>query len=146
MNNICEKLTCKSGEETCVGYLYQIKKDSQLPCIIMGSGFGGTQDTPSMIATANSFAQAGLAAFTLDYRHLGESEGEPRQLVNIQGQQEDILSAIHFIKEHPFTDGNRLALWGSSLGGGHAVSVAAKSPDISAVIAQIPFIIYLIDN
>ncbi|MDF2036475.1 alpha/beta hydrolase [Cytobacillus oceanisediminis] len=122
-----------------VGYLYQVKNDNQLPCIIMGSGFGGTQDTPSMIAKAKSFAQAGFAAFTFDYRNLGESEGRPRQLVSIAGQQEDFLSAISFIKGQPSVDGKRLALWGSSLGGGHVVSVAAISSDISTVISQIPF-------
>jgi len=134
-----EKLEFRSGGTACVGYLYRKPSESPKPCVIMGAGFGGTQDTPSMTAVATALAEAGYHAFTFDYRHLGESEGEPRQLVSVPGQQEDFLSAIRFIKEHPEVDKTRLGLWGSSLGGGHVISVAAKTKGIVAVIAQIPF-------
>ncbi|MCX7747442.1 MAG: alpha/beta hydrolase [Clostridia bacterium] len=136
---ISERLEFKSSGTNCVGYLYHLESHTLKPCIIMGSGFGGTQDTPSMIAVATAFAQAGFCAFTFDYRSLGESDGQPRQVVSIPGQQEDFLSAIRFIKKHSAVDENRLALWGSSLGGGHVISVASRSSDISVVIAQIPF-------
>jgi dienelactone hydrolase len=36
-------------------------------------------------------------------------------------------------------DPERIALWGTSLGGGHVVVVAADDPRLAAVIAQIPF-------
>jgi len=134
-----EKLEFRSGGTACIGYLYRKPSESLKPCVIMGSGFGGTQDTPSMIAVATAFAEAGNHAFTFDYRHLGESKGEPRQLVSIPGQLEDFMSAVQFIKDHPEVDQARLGLWGSSLGGGHVISVAAKMKEISAVIAQIPF-------
>ena len=32
-----------------------------------------------------------------------------------------------------------MALWGTSLGGGHVVTVAADDPRIAAVVAQLPF-------
>lgn len=136
---IIDRLEFISGTITCVGYLYRVKSDETVPCIVMGSGFGGTQDTPSMISAATAFAQAGFNAFTFDYRNLGESDGQPRQLVSIDGQQEDFLSAISFIKNHPSVDEKSLGVWGSSLGGGHVISVAAIEKELSAVIAQIPF-------
>ena len=136
---ITERLEFKSSGVTCIGYLYRMKSDVPSPCVVMGAGFGGTQDTPSMNAVATAFAQAGFHAFTFDYRNLGESEGQPRQLVSIPGQQEDFSSAVHFIKEHPAVEGKRMAIWGSSLGGGHVISVAAREKGLSAVIAQIPF-------
>ena len=138
-NVIVNRLEFISGNTTCVGYLYHMKSDAPRPCIVMGSGFGGTQDTPSIIAVATAFAQAGFHAFTFDYRNLGESDGQPRQLVSIDGQQEDFLSAISFIKKQPAVDEKALGIWGSSLGGGHVISVAAKEKDLSVVIAQIPF-------
>ncbi|MCR8842498.1 dienelactone hydrolase family protein [Paenibacillus sp. SC116] len=134
-----ERLEFQSGGATCVGYLYRLEDDSPKPCMIIGSGFGGTQDTPSLIAVATGFAQEGFCAFTFDYRHLGESGSLPRQIVSISGQQEDFLSAIRFIREHPSVDERRLGLWGSSLGGGHVISVASKAPEIKVVIAQIPY-------
>lgn len=86
-----------------------------------------------MVAVATAFAQAGFHAFTFDYRNLGESEGEIRQLVNVSGQQEDFLQAIRYIKKHPAVDETRLGLWGSSLGGGHVISVAAQTKDVSVL-------------
>lgn len=61
----------------------------KLQCIFMGHGFGGTQDTPALVANAEDFTNAGFAVLTFDYRSFGESDGSPRQVVNIQGQIED---------------------------------------------------------
>ena len=138
-NIVKERLEFPSGKETCVGYLYYTNSETPRPCIIIGSGFCGTQDTPSIIAVAESFAKAGFCAFTIDYRHLGESSGEPRQHVDIAGQQEDFIAAVKFINKNPHVNADKLGLWGTSLGGGHVVSVAAKMPEISAVVSQIPY-------
>jgi alpha/beta superfamily hydrolase len=95
-----ERLEFKSGGTACVGYLYGKSTEIPKPCIIMRAGFGGTQDTPSMVAVETAFAQAGFHAFTFDYRNLGESEGEIRQLVSVSDQQEDFMQAIRYIKKH----------------------------------------------
>lgn len=50
-----------------------------VPCIVMNHGFGGTRDW-ILENYAMRFQDAGMAILTLDYRHFGESEGEPRQL------------------------------------------------------------------
>lgn len=55
-----ERLEFKSGGTACVGYLYCNSTEIPKPCVIMGAGFGGTQDTPSMVAVATAFAQAGF--------------------------------------------------------------------------------------
>src|SRR5690606_18133886 len=39
----------------------------------------------------------------------------------------------------PEVDAHRTALWGTSLGGGHAVSVATADPAVAAVVVQVPF-------
>jgi alpha-beta hydrolase superfamily lysophospholipase len=109
------------------------------PCVVMGTGFGGTQDTPSIIFAAQQFASSGFAALTFDYRHFGESYGEPRQIVRIQGQLADFHAAVGFARSQAGIDPDRIALWGTSLGGGHVVSVAARDPRIAAVVAQVPF-------
>jgi alpha/beta superfamily hydrolase len=87
---------------------------------------------------ATRFAEGGIAALIFDYRNFGESEGEPRQLVEIAGQQTDIRSAVEYVRSRPEIDPDRIALWGNSLGGGHVIAVAAEDPRIGAVIAQIP--------
>jgi dienelactone hydrolase len=105
----------------------------------MGTGFSGTQDTPSIQAVAAAFAAAGFAALTFDYRNFGESGGNPRQLVRIKTQLEDFHAAIQCARSQPTIRSDRIALWGTSLGGGHVITVAAEDSTIAAVVAQIPF-------
>lgn len=129
-----------SGGVGCVGYFYRSPGgDAPVPCVVVGTGFSGTQDTPSIGAAAEAFAAAGFAALTFDYRHFGESGGSPRQLVSVKGQLEDFHAAIHCARDHAGVDPARVALWGTSLGGGHVVAVAARDPRIAAVVAQVPF-------
>ena len=66
-----------------------------VPCIVMGNGFGGTKDI-LMEDYAIRYQEAGFAALTFDYRHFGESEGEPRQLMLISKQLEDYAAAVEY--------------------------------------------------
>jgi hypothetical protein len=135
-------VTFPAGGETCVGRLYGDAPgpaDARKPCVVLCHGFGGTQDTPAFTATARDFVRAGYLALTLDYRRFGESSGLPRQLVNIADQLDDIAAAVGHARTHPGVDPDRIVLWGTSLGGGHVVTAAARDPRIAAVIAQIPY-------
>ena len=139
---MCERTQVRfeSGGVDCVGYLsHPTGGGAPVPCLVLAHGFSGTQDTPSMQAVAQVVAGAGFAALTFDYRNFGESGGTPRQLITIQGQQEDLHAAIRFARSHPLIDPARIALWGTSLGGGHVIAVAADDPRLAAVVAQIPF-------
>ena len=60
-------------------------------------------------------------------------------MVSIEGQLEDWRAAIRFARTLEGVDPERIALWGSSLGGGHVIVVAAEDPRVAAVVAQIPF-------
>ncbi|HEY9265744.1 MAG TPA: alpha/beta fold hydrolase [Mycobacterium sp.] len=134
-----ERVTFDSGGDTCVGYLYGDSGPTPRPCVVLCTGFGGTQDTPSIIATAQAFADHGYRALSFDYRNFGESGGEPRQLVDISGQLDDIHAAVEFARRLDGVDPARIVLWGTSLGGGHVVMAAAHDPRVAAVIAQVPF-------
>jgi fermentation-respiration switch protein FrsA (DUF1100 family) len=134
-----ERVTYTSGGVSCVGYFHGVRGGVARPCVVLCTGFGGTQDTPSIAANAHAFAVAGYVAMTFDYRNFGESAGEPRQLVDIAGQLEDIHAAVQCARGRNGVDADRIILWGTSLGGGHAVTAAARDPRIVAVIAQIPF-------
>ena len=120
-------------------YFHQpnVTTNQRLPIIVMANGYGMEWQfgTDKFI---NAFTQSGIATLNFDYRHFGESEGQPRQLVDIPGQQEDLLTAIEHAKAQPWVDPSRIIVWGSSLGGGHAISVVAQSPSICAMVAQVP--------
>jgi pimeloyl-ACP methyl ester carboxylesterase len=138
-----------SGGQQCAGYLLlpatlaseasRRENPTVLPAVILCAGFGGTQDTPSIRAAADAFVEAGFATLTFDYRSFGESEGIPRQVPNLREQLRDIRSAIRFLRSDPRIDASRITLWGTSLGGAHAVVAAAHDRRIAAVVAQVPF-------
>ena len=109
------------------------------PAVLICTGFGGTQDTPSIVAAATTFAAVGWIAMTFDYRSFGLSGGEPRQVVSVRRQLADIRAAIAYLRSRPEVDPDRVALWGSSLGGGHVITIAAEDAQIAGVVAQVPF-------
>lgn len=133
-----QKVSFVSGDTTCAGYLYlPASVASPTPCVVLAHGFSGTMDR--LFVHAERFASAGLAALVFDYRSFGESGGEPRQNVDLTGQQDDLRAAVASARDHGDIDANKVALWGNSLGGAHAISVAAHDPRIAAVVAQVPF-------
>ena len=110
-----------------------------VPCIIMGNGFGGTKDL-ILERYAIRYQQAGFAVLAFDYRHFGESEGEPRQLIWIPYQLEDWSAAIEYARGLKEIDPARIALWGTSLSGGHVIVIAARDSKIACVSAQVPLL------
>ncbi|HWB70386.1 MAG TPA: alpha/beta hydrolase [Solirubrobacterales bacterium] len=109
------------------------------PCIVMGSGLSCVRDQ-RLEAFAERFAAAGVAALAFDYRHFGESGGEPRQLMSDARQREDFRAALAFARADEGVDASRVALWGFSLGGGHVQALAMREPGIAATICVAPVI------
>jgi pimeloyl-ACP methyl ester carboxylesterase len=102
----------------------------------MAHGFGGTRDS-GLLPFARAFASAGIGALVFDYRGFGDSAGSPRQLVSFRRHRRDYAAAIMFARTIDGVDPDRIAVWGTSYGGGHALAVAADDPQIAAVVAQV---------
>ncbi|MCL2581064.1 MAG: CocE/NonD family hydrolase [Streptosporangiales bacterium] len=108
------------------------------PVIVMAHGLGCVR-AMGLASYAGRFSAAGYACLVFDYRHFGDSEGEPRQLLSVARQREDWQAAIACARDLPETDGGRVIAWGASFAGGHVIAVAAERPDgLAAVIAQCP--------
>ncbi|ENX21498.1 hypothetical protein F892_00730 [Acinetobacter vivianii] len=122
----------------CHGWLYLPDSKKPAPVIVMGHGLGSVK-TMRLPAYAERFCEAGYACLLFDYRHFGDSEGQPRQLLDIQKQLEDWQAAINFVRDSEDVDGTRIVLWGTSFGGGHAIAAAAADKRVSGVISQCPF-------
>ncbi len=112
---------------------------SPVPCIVMAHGLGATKDM-GLDLYATRFRDAGMAVLAFDYRHLGESEGEPRQLVWIPYQLQDYAAAVEYVRSLREIDGKRVALWGTSLSGGHVLVTAARDDSIACASAQCPML------
>src|SRR6266567_2162980 len=123
-----EKVHFASGKDTCAAWHYPGTNGA---CVIMAGG-GAVTKEPGTDLFAGRFKEAGFSVLAFDYRRLGESGGEPRLIVNIGGQQADWRAAIEFARTLPEVDPSRLAIWGFSLSGGHAIAVAARNPWLAA--------------
>jgi fermentation-respiration switch protein FrsA (DUF1100 family) len=104
----------------------------------MGHGLGAIKEM-GLDRYAERFQAGGLAVLAFDYRHFGASEGEPRQLLDIELQLEDWAAALEYARRLEGIDPRRIALWGSSFGGGHAITAGARDGRVAAVVAQCPF-------
>ncbi len=114
-------------------------RSAPVPCIVMSHGLGATRDA-GLEPYAIRFREAGFAVLVFDYRHLGGSGGEPRQLVWIPYQLEDMSAAVEYARGLEEIDPNRIALWGTSLSGGHVIVTAARDDRVSCVSAQCPLL------
>lgn len=132
----------RSGADRCHAWLYlpaDASPDGAVPVIVMAHGLGAVKQL-RLSAYAERFTAVGYACLVFDYRHFGDSEGEPRQLLSIRRQRQDWQAAVAFARTLPEVDANRVVLWGTSFAGGHVVATAARDPRIAAAIAQCPFL------
>lgn len=123
----------------CDGDLYLPEGVSKPPVVIMAHGLSAVKAF-RLPAFAERFVEKGMAAFLFDYRTFGQSDGEPRHLVNPFHHIQDWQAAIAHVRNLPEVDANRIALWGSSFSGGHVIIAAAKDAGIKAVVSQVPFV------
>ena len=136
-----EDIQFTSGGTVCrawrlMGQTAALASDAGRPCVVMGHGFAGTRDS-GLLPFAEAFAAAGIDAVVFDYRGFGGSDGEPRQFVSARRHRQDYQAAVATVRALPAVDPERIALWGTSFGGGHVVAVAAKDRQIAAVVTQV---------
>lgn len=128
----------RSAGVRCAGLLHRpVDAAGDLPLVVMCQGFGGLASRLRM--QARSLAEAGFATLVFDYRTFGRSEGAPRNVVDLARQRADLRAALATGADLPGIDPARIAVWGVSLGGAHAVHVAADGAPVAAVVAQVPF-------
>ena len=134
-----KELTFASGDDTCAAWLYSATTDEGArPIVVMAHGLTGTR-RDRLGAFAERFAAAGIAALVFDYRGFGDSTGEP-DLYEPSRQLDDWRAAIALARSLPDIDAERVATFGSSSGGGHALAAAAADPKVAAAISQVPML------
>lgn len=126
--------------EDCAAWLYRAsgQGDGPAPLIVMAHGLSGTR-RDGLGSFAERFASAGVAALVFDHRGFGDSAGE-RDLFEPSHQLQDWQAAIAFARSLAQVDSDRIATFGSSMGGGNALAAAAADTRIAAAISQVPFL------
>ena len=111
-----------------------------LATVLMGNGYA-TEWQFGTDAFITAAVDAGFATVNFDYRGFGISDSQlnqVRQIVDIPAQLDDWRAVVKWLKQQPWLNKESLAIWGSSLGGGHAMSIAAETDNVAALVAQVP--------
>jgi dienelactone hydrolase len=136
-----EDVWFNSGRDRISAWLYRPMTDGtndHVPLLVMAHGLGAVR-TMRLDAYAERFRAAGYACLVFDYRNFGDSEGAPRQLLDIRMQLQDWTVAVAYARTLAGIDPDRIGLWGTSFSGGHVIATAARLPGIAAVVSQCPF-------
>jgi alpha-beta hydrolase superfamily lysophospholipase len=132
-------LSIQVNGDACAAWVYSpASAAASAPIVVMAHGLSGTR-RDRLGAFAERFARAGLAALVFDHRGFGDSAGEP-DLFHPTRQLDDWRAAIAFARSLPGIDPDRVATFGSSMGGGNALAAAAADRDVAAAVSQVPFL------
>jgi len=134
-----EEIEFDSGGDRCAAWLYSAFGDAEeAPVVVIAHGLSGTR-RDGLGPFAERFAAAGFAALAFDHRGFGDSGGEA-DLFEPRRQLEDWRAAIAHARSLSGVDPDRVATFGSSMGGGNALAAAADDPRVAAAISQVPFL------
>jgi uncharacterized protein len=127
-----------SGGLTVRGYLERPQSHQPVPVVVLTHGFGGLKEWLEPQSAA--FAGAGMAALVYDHPHFGASDGLPRQHIDPVAQARAYRDAVTFAQATAGLDGERIALWGTSLSGGLVLAAGAADRRVRAVVSQVPMV------
>jgi dienelactone hydrolase len=133
-----EDIKFDSSDSFCAGWLYRPTGVESPPVIVLCHGLGAVREM-KLDAYAERFVAEGYAVLAFTYRHFGDSGGEPRQLLNIGKELDDIAAALAYVRSLDGVDTRRVALWGSSFGGGNVMEAGARDGGLTCIVAQCPF-------
>jgi len=126
-----ESVSFKNGDVVLAGTLVLPVGPGRRPAVVL---FHGSGPEARNLGMARWFAAQGLAALTYDKRGVGESTGDFRT-VPFMDLHLDGLAGLAFLAHRDDIDRSHLGVWGLSQGGWLGPLAAARSHDVSFVIA-----------
>ena len=134
--SIIKEISFFSGSFKLRGYLHL--PGAMRPPVVIGShGLFSSSSSPKQIVLADQCNRFGIAYFRFDHRGCGSSEGKFEKVTSIEARGRDLVHAAAAITTRSDT-GDRLGLFGSSMGGTVSLSVAAELGANTLVIFAAP--------
>ena len=100
--------------------------DTANPPVVIGlHGLLANRNSPKQISLAAACNQKGLAYFRFDHRGCGVSQGEFQLVTSLSARSSDLKIAVNILRSHRKL-GNRVGVFGSSMGGTVCLNVAAE--------------------
>ena len=119
------------------GHLYRpprVNTAQRTPAVVM-CGPASSVKEQTLPHYAERLADAGYTVLTFDPRTFGESEGEPRCFYDPSQIISDYTNAVSYLLTRDDIAGDRISLVGVCMGGGYAVSTAARDKRVRAVVS-----------
>ena len=117
-----KKITFHSGNFLLKGVLHL--PGIERPPVVVGShGLFSSSSSPKQIKLARKCNACGIAFFRFDHRGCGQSEGNFKHVTSLEARCVDLTSAVKAIQSMADI-GDKLGLFGSSMGGAVCISVA----------------------
>lgn len=120
----CIEISFKSDNYLLKGILH-LPKTKKPPVIVGSHGLESTCDSPKQIELANLSCNMGIAFFRFDHRGCGKSEGVFSEVTSVENRKNDLINAVNIVMNREDT-GDRLALFGSSIGGTTCIAAAKE--------------------
>ncbi|MGD8523372.1 MAG: alpha/beta fold hydrolase [Desulfobacterales bacterium] len=133
---IIEKITFQSDGFELRGDLH-LPEVKRPPVIIGSHGLFSDRNSPKQVALAGECNRRNIAFLRFDHRGCGDSQGNFEAVTSLEGRCNDLFSAIDRIT-HRKDLGDRIGLFGSSMGGAACLSVASKYEIASMVTVAAP--------
>lgn len=130
--SITDKITFTSDGFILKGVLHLPIAIKRPPLVIGSHGLLSSSSSPKQIELAKQCNANSIAFFRFDHRGCGESTGIFQDVTSLEGRCNDLTSAIKIMQARNDI-GERLGVFGSSLGGATCLSVAAEI-DIDALV------------
>ncbi|OGN91707.1 MAG: peptidase [Chloroflexi bacterium RBG_13_48_10] len=118
-------LTIPNGEMPASGW----------PAIVFNHGYIPPEiyrTTERYVAYVDQLAKNGYIVYKIDYRGHDNSDGEATGAYGNPGYTADVLNAVGALKAFPQVDGQRIGMWGHSMGGFLTLRAMTISKDIKA--------------
>lgn len=140
MSDRIEDLHFDVTGQRCAAWLHLPTGAAPHPCAVLLHSTAGIRQLSCYSERGRAFAAAGVAVLQFDSRCFGASGGEPRQLLDVRAQAEELRAALAFAATRPELDSSRLALWGGSAGCGVVIAEAIRHGGVAAVVCLTPFV------
>lgn len=129
-----------SRGERCAARLHLPRGEGPHPFVTMLHSTAGLRQMRCYAGRGRAFAEAGVATLQFECRGFGDSEGEPRLLLDVRRQAEDLEAALSFAAGCAELDPQRVALWGASASCALVLDAAARHGEVGAVVCLAPFV------
>jgi uncharacterized protein len=127
----------RSGDLTLAGHVYRppdAGESERTPAVALCGPISSVKEQ-TVPHYAKRLADAGYTALAFDPRNYGESEGEPRSHYDPNLVIADYANSVSYLLTREDVDADRVAVVGVCMGGGYAVSTAARDKRLKAAVS-----------